>query len=327
MKKWVFLIFIIFIAIIVVIPVAINFMGDKKELEMTHGPEQQIKVLNTSTKKIMKLPLEEYLVGVVAAEMPAAFEVEALKAQAVAARTYAVKRKLLFGSSRHENNEKAEVCTDPTHCQAWCSEEELKRRWGLLKYPLYMYKIKQAVKETEGKVLVYQDKLADPVYHGSCGGVGTEDSEKVWKYNIPYLRGVECRWDDMSNSKLTSSITLGTKEFTKRLGLGDLSEKEIAEIIEKGQYSKGGRLINLIKDQQVIPASIVRNKLNLPSTVVSWQIINGKVLIETKGKGHGVGMCQYGANGMAKEGKKYTEILGHYYKDTKITAMDKIPSQ
>ncbi|NLC07174.1 MAG: SpoIID/LytB domain-containing protein, partial [Syntrophomonadaceae bacterium] len=153
-----------------------------------------VAVLNHQTNTVMNLPLETYLVGVVAAEMPASFEQEALKVQAIVARTYALKRLDMYTASPNPEHPEADVCTDSRHCQAWKSEAELRRQWGLIKFPMYYKKIIAAVESTKNKIITYEDKLIDPVYHSTCGG-RTENSEDVWAKAIPYLRSVPCKWD------------------------------------------------------------------------------------------------------------------------------------
>ncbi|MBQ1935460.1 MAG: SpoIID/LytB domain-containing protein, partial [Clostridia bacterium] len=138
-----------------------------------------ITVYQAETDKTLRMPLEEFLVGVVAAEMPALFETESLKAQAVAARTYAV--------SRLQNGE--ELCTDPTHCQAYADRNTLKERWGA-QFDTYYRRIADAVKATEGEIAVYAGEPIVAVFHAASSG-RTENSEEVWSTDTPYLRSVE----------------------------------------------------------------------------------------------------------------------------------------
>ena len=148
--------------------------------------------------QVVALPLEEYLVGVVAAEMPAEFNPEALKAQAVAARTYT----LLRLSTKNGNNQlpDADLSTDPENFQAWIPVSEMRRRWGVLSFGYYYGKIVAAVRDTAGMVVVYHGQLIDPVYCASCGGLGTENAADVWGNDVPYLKGVACNWDPPSQA-------------------------------------------------------------------------------------------------------------------------------
>ncbi len=283
--------------------------------------EPTVRILNTQTGKIMNLSLEKYLVGVVAAEMPAEFEPEALKAQAVAARTYTVKRMFEFGAKPSDLHKGAEICTDPTHCQAWCDDEELKRRWGRLKYYIYIEKISKAVNFTKGQVITYNKTIIEPVYHGSCGGRGTENSEDVWSVAIPYLRSVDC----VNEYKVTEQVyTLEIKEpsllkVLKAVGLE--STPALAEnksLVLPTKRSPRGRLQEVTILGRRVSGTVLRQTLGLTSTLVKWEASGGKIRFQSIGKGHAVGLCQYGANGMALAGLDCNAIISHYYTGVQI---------
>ncbi len=160
--------------------------------------------LQLQTGQVVTLPLEEYLVGVVAAEMPAEFHPEALKAQAVAARTYTLRRLAGFLRPNAEQGHSlsdTDLSTDPENSQAWIPVSEMRRRWGTLSFGYYYGKIEAAVRDTAGEVVVYRGQLIDPVYHASCGGLGTEDATDVWGHDVPYLKGVACNWDPPSQQQ------------------------------------------------------------------------------------------------------------------------------
>jgi len=274
------------------------------------GPE--IKVFHSKTKEIMTVPLEKYLVGVVAAEMPAEFPPEALKAQVVAARSYALKK--MQGDLKREGHPGAHVCTDHNHCQAWLSVEEMKKRWGR-KAPEYLKKITQAVLDTRGIVLTYQGKLIEPVYHSTSSG-RTENSEDVWQVKIPYLRSTASPWDKYS-PKFRQEISMPLEEVDRKLGTslsavpaGTFSQSSPVQILE---HTHTGRAKAVEIDGRVFSARELREKLGLPSTDFSCRINGGEIIFITRGYGHGVGMSQYGAKGMAEEGYTYEEILKHYY--------------
>ena len=153
--------------------------------------------LQLQSGQVVTLPLDEYLIGVVAAEMPAEFHPEALKAQAVAARTYTLLR---LSTKNRATTSGADLSADPENCQAWIPVSEMRRRWGMLCFGYYYGKIAAAVRDTDGEAIVYQGRLIDPVYSASCGGQGTEDAASVWGYDVPYLKGVPCDWDPLSSS-------------------------------------------------------------------------------------------------------------------------------
>lgn len=269
--------------------------------------------------KIHKIPLEEYLIGVVAAEMPAAFPEEALKAQAVAARTYICKR-LAAGKIENPTHPGADICDDCRHGQAWLAREDLKARWGTLNYYSYYYKIKKAVDDTRGQVLTYRGDMIDPVYHASCGGRGTENSGDVWQTDLPYLRAVPCPYCADPEPVHTARFSLA--EVDQALGTrlaagsnspsrntGSHSGRSLA-VVEK---TAAGRPKLVTDGETLISARVVREKLGLRSADFTWKTEGDFVTFETRGYGHAVGMCQYGARGMAENGYSYQVILGHYY--------------
>lgn len=288
--------------------------------ELADGPK--VKLLNVKTGKVTTLPLEEYLVGVVAAEMPAEFSEEALKAQAVAARTYTVKRMFGYGAKPTDIHPDAEICSEPTHCQAWVDDQEMKSRWGTLKYLLYRNKIIRAVKDTRGQVITYNNAVIEPVYHGSCGGRGTENSEDVWSTAIPYLRSVDCKqeykvWDQVYVVKtdwLQVSAKLEAAGIEPPIGAAPKSEPDL-ETLKK---SAGGRIIQARIFGQVVTGKSLREALGLTSTLIEWQQSGSNLTIKSIGKGHAVGLCQFGANGMALAGKDYKSIIFHYYTGVSI---------
>ncbi len=274
--------------------------------------------------RVVYMQLEDYLVGVVGAEMPAEFPLDALKAQAVAARTYVLKRINL--NEKDVNNRLhagVDVCDDQRHGQAWLSREDLKKRWGALRYYNYYYKIKKAVDETKGQVLTYQGELIEPSYHSSCGG-RTEDAADVWKFQAPYLKSVPCPYDADPDPVQTASFSL--EQVDQALGTSlsvvAVSGQEIStaniKLLEK---TGAGRPKTLQIGNRQFSTVAVREQLGLRSTNFTWNIEGDTVTFTTTGYGHGVGLCQYGAKGMAGHGYDYRVILGHYYSGAEITEM------
>lgn len=296
-------------------------------LLVTEGPDpdkQQgklmVKVLDKQAGKVQNLPIEEYLIGVVAAEMPAAFEMEALKAQAVVARTYTVKRMLAFGAIPNPQHPEAEVCTDPSHCQAWINSDEQKKKWGRVKYYVNIDRIKKAVKLTNRFVVTYKDAFIDPVYHGSCGGKGTENSEDVWTSQVPYLRSVDCASEYKAGQQETRVEVNKNKIIA---ALSDASaipavSQSYGEPIVALKKSSRGRVLEAAVFGKKVTGTELRTILGLGSTFMNWEVKGDKVYFTSTGKGHAVGMCQYGANGIALEEKSYKDIINHYYTDVKI---------
>lgn len=312
MRKFL-LIFFIFIAAGLFF---VRFLGYQESWEGS----PQIRVYISSQRATAVMKVEEYLVGVVAAEMPAGFCEEALKAQVIAARTYALKKANNYSREAMGEHPQAHICSKPEHCQGWLSDGEMRKKWGWLRYQEYRRKIQLAVKETFGQVITYQGKLIDPVYHSTCGGV-TENAGEVWQYQLPYLKSASCTWDKNS-PKYRSNVMISFSELEEKLGqpcqavpVSGLGNQSILQVREK---TSTGRIKSLILGNQLWNATEFRRRLGLNSTSFSWHITEQGIEFTTTGYGHGVGMCQYGANGLAQEGKTAKQILTHYYSGVKI---------
>lgn len=278
-----------------------------------------VRMYRHQTGEIINLSLEDYLIGVVAAEMPANFHSEALKAQAVSARTYVLKR-LLAGGVANTAHPGADACDDPRRGQGWLSREELRERWGIWDYYRNYYKIKRAVVATEGLTLTFEGRLIDPLYHSACGGV-TENSEDVWKFRVPYLRSVICPYcaDPYPGERCGFALeeldqALGTELAVMAAGTG----ADLQPGIEILEYTSTGRLKLLSFNGRELTATAVRDLLNLRSTNFTYAIEAGRITFETSGHGHGVGLCQYGARGLAEAGYSFRDILEHYYTGIKV---------
>ena len=244
--------------------------------------------------KIINLELEEYVLGVVGAEMPASFNIEALKAQAILARTYALKS--------IKNGKKL---TDTVSTQAYKDNSELQKLWKN-DYTKYYEKIKKAVNETKGKVILYNNEYIDAVYHSTSNGK-TENSKNVWKNILPYLVSVDSSWDKNVKSYKKETI-FEINEFCNILKL-DVEEPITYEII----HNETGRVRQITINNKTFSGTEFRNLLKLRSADFEIEINDEKVKVTTYGYGHGVGMSQYGANEMAKQGYSYIQILKHYY--------------
>lgn len=325
MKRLFMMVFIIVILLVFGIPLMVLNGFSETGIKGPEGQEQTVRVLEKAKGKIINMSLEDYLVGVVAAEMPANFNVEALKAQAVAARTYTVKRMFAFGGKPLPEHPNAEICTDPAHCQAWTDSEEQKKRWGTVKYLINIERIKAAVRSTKGIVVTYNSNFIDPVYHGSCGGKGTENSQDVWSHEVPYLLGVSCDSEYRSGEQQTS-IELDKRDFAKALtavnpdirAMPTMGAIGVGDLIKNVQKSPQGRVKEAVIYGQKISGTDLRKALGLTSTMLTMTDKGSKIQITAIGKGHAVGLCQYGANGMALKGKTFQEILLHYYTGVKI---------
>ncbi len=265
-------------------------------------PEAQTVRLLTG-EQIITVPLETYLVGVVAAEMPVSFHVEALKAQAVAARTFAMRQ---MKNSKHED---ADLCDQSSCCQAWFSPEQMQDKLGDSK-TLVEEKAALAVSATAGQVLKYEDKLIDAVYF-SCSGGMTESAAAVWGSDIPYLRQVESPGEENA-PRYQGEVLVPYASFREKLSQSDLSGQPSSWFGEMHRTGSGG--VETIEIGGIVYSGTeIRSLFGLNSTIFDPAVTKDGIVFETKGFGHRVGMSQYGANVMAQNGYTYDEILAHYY--------------
>ncbi|MGB9839742.1 stage II sporulation protein D [Thermovenabulum sp.] len=325
-KDFTFLVLIFFMfAIIVGIPAfAVRSCGVSGERGIT-GPEKKgqvkkegemtIRVFINSKNRIEEMLLDDYVKGVVAAEMPANFNIEALKAQSVAARTYAVKRIIKFGGSGCSLHPGADICDDPTHCQGYITRAEMIKKWGIFAFYHFYSKISQAVNSTKGMVILYNGKPIDPLFHSTSGG-RTENSEDVWGNYIPYLRSVASPGEEES-PKFISVKSIPLSEFIVKLRekwpdvvIDPKNPEKQMEILER---STGGRVKRIRIGNIVAKGSDLRELFELNSANFTWKRERDEIKFTVLGYGHGVGMSQYGANYMAKKGANFIDILKHYY--------------
>jgi stage II sporulation protein D len=279
-----------------------------------------IPVFRTQEQRIIELPIEDYVRGVVAAEMPIEFSLEALKAQALAARTYIVRRMLAEDFSNVPVP--GALVTDTVIHQAYVSEQQLKDRWGR-RYNEYRAKLDKVVQETAGKLLLYQGQPIQAAFFSTSNGF-TENSEEYWKDKVPYLRSVPSPWDQALSPRYESSIVLTTKELSAKLGLSGAVTVSSTSYIRLLGTTSGGRIQQVRIGGKTFTGREVREKLGLPSSHFSWKIQNGRIHFTTYGYGHGVGMSQYGAQGMALEGKTAEEIVTYYYSGIEIGTMSSL---
>lgn len=257
---------------------------------------------------IISIPLEEYIIGVVAGEMPASFEKEALKAQAVASRSYVLKK-----IEQNKNNDFD--ITDDILNQVYIDDNKMKEKWGN-NYEMYLNKITEAVKETEGEYLTYNNEVIEAFFFSTSSGI-TENSEEVFSTALPYLRSVESKWDSEVSPVFNSKNIFTVSEFCTNLSIECNTNLEIKNIL----YNNSGSVKSIEINDKIFSGTDIRQKLGLKSTNFTIEQNGNYVEINTKGYGHGVGMSQYGAQGMAKEGYTYDQILKYYYKDVEISKL------
>lgn len=261
-----------------------------------------------SSGDIENIPLEDYVVGVVSGEMPASFEVEALKAQSVASRTYVLKKILSNKNSDYD-------VVDTVNNQVYLDDDELKVKWGE-NYSKYNKKVRDAVNDTRGEYLEYNGEVITAMYFSTSNGY-TEDSGVAFETSLPYLKSVESKWDEDVSQAFYKSNSISLQEFYEKLGLKYNKELNV-EILEK---SDSNRVVSLKINGVEFKGRDVYTKLGLRSCDFEFVLVGNNVEINTKGYGHGVGLSQYGALGMAKEGYNYKEILEHYYVGAKLVKM------
>ncbi len=265
----------------------------------TGAESLSIKVFNHQTEQFFTIDLEEYIKGVIAAEISPKAPFEALKAQAIAARTYA----LYKGEG---------LTTDFSKDQGFLSTADLRNRWGLVDYLFYRNRIAAAVKDTRGILMVYEGKPIFAAYHANSGGA-TEDSEFVWGEELPYLKSKPSPFD-RENCRWREDARLSHKEVIERLRL-PLDELEDLLIYER---SPSGRVMGVKIGDYILTGREVRDRLQLPSTLFNWSLREDDLFITTLGRGHGVGMSQDGAVFLAEQGYTCFQILSYYYNQIKF---------
>lgn len=266
--------------------------------------------------KVDKLPLEEYLIGVVAAEMPAEFQAEALKAQAVAARTYAAKRLSHVPVPDPGYDVDTTVLT-----QAWLSDKQMRTKWGLVGYWRYRARIAKAVEGTGGQVLVANGEYIDAFFYSSSGRKPTEKSEEVWSEARPYLQNVSS--GEENPERFVKKFTFSVQELAQKLNLSQVPANISSADVKVISRTTAGRVRTLTLLGRPFVATQLRTLLGLASTDIEWSIAPGQITFTTYGNGHAVGMSQYGANDLAQKGQGYEEILAHFYPGTKILTLAK----
>lgn len=275
-----------------------------------------VKLLHKSTNKIEELELDEYLYGVVSSEMPATFEKEALKAQAVVARTYTLYKIINVGSKHKEAN----ICDDSTCCQAWISKKDRLARWDSEKREEYWNKIVSAVNETKGKMITYDGKPINAFFHSNSGGY-TEAPINVWGGSgYPYLQSVQTAGED-AYSQYSSKVTLTKKEFKEKIKKEhsnfeiDFNKEDCIKVIE---YTEGNRVKKIKVGNLELSGVEIRTLCGLRSANFKVTVEKDNIIFEVIGYGHGVGMSQTGADSLAKQGKNYEEIICHFYTGVKV---------
>ncbi len=271
--------------------------------------DTMIRLLDDAAQEWITLPLEEYLVHVVAAEMPASYAPEALRAQAVAARSYTL-YKLQSGH----------LCTSSQHCQAYANEETLRQRWGE-DYDVYLSKVRDAVYSTQGEIMTYDGTPIQALFHAASYGA-TEDVEHVYQQPLPYLRSVSTlESEEDSKRVLTWTLDDFLAAIQKQYPALDIDASQLEKELKILEHYPSGRVASIQVGNLLLTGVDMRRALGLPSSQFTVSIQEDLVTVTCLGYGHGIGMSQQGANLMANQGAGYQTILAHYYSGVTIETM------
>ena len=290
----------------------------KKSNEIIFPLDGKVKLYHREKDTVEEINLEEYIMGVVASEMPASFDEEALKAQAVAARTfYMNKRKNLC---KDADKKDAEIC-DTTHCQVYMSKEDRMNSWSKNQAKNNWSKIEKAVEDTKGQVLTYEGEVLEYPQFFAISSGKTEDAKDVFSSNIPYLKSEESKGEEIA-PKYKTSIDIPINEFINKINKKypkvKVSKDSIKSLIKIKSYTEAGGIKEIQIGEENIKGTEFRQMFALNSTNFTLTFNDNLITVNCIGYGHGVGMSQWGANVMAKNGSKYDEILKHYYNGIEI---------
>ena len=296
---------LLFSLLLILIPyIIISLLVSDKEMKFIFTNNAMVRVKRTSTNQIDTIPLEEYVMGVLAGEVPISFNLEALKAQAVASRSY-----VMYQMIKNKDNDYDVV--DTTLNQVYLDDNHLKQVWGN-NYDEYKEKIKDAVSKTAYQYITYNGELAEALFFSTSSGY-TENSEDVFISNVPYLRSVASPYDAISPA-FNNVVDFTYDVFCNLLGIKYTTDINVNILSQ----TPNGRINSIKINEKTFSGSDVASLLGLKSSNFSITFADNKIYITTKGFGHGVGMSQYGAEGMAEQGFTYDQILKHYYTGVEI---------
>ena len=297
----------------------------EQEVETTIYDYQKyktIKLFHSGSGQIEELPIDEYLYGVVSSEMPANYEAEALKAQAIVARTYTIYQ-IMNNSGKHPG---ADICDNSSCCQAWISKDERLSKWAPEEAESNWNKIVDAVNSTSGKIITYQNKPINAFFHSNSGGK-TESSLNIWGgIDYPYLKSVETAGEEgytqySSEAKFTKEELLNKLKEKYQDCEIDYSQENCIQILE---YTTSGRVKTIKFGNKEIAGTEARTILGLRSTNFTFTISGDEIIFSVIGYGHGVGMSQTGADALAKSGSNCEEIIKHFYTDVEIVEVNSL---
>ena len=293
---------------------------ENKEVNYDYSKYGTITLLHKKTGQTEQVNIDEYLCNVVSAEMPASYEIEALKAQAIVARTYTIFKIL---NKKHDNTD---ICDDSTCCQAWISKEDRFAKWEENQRESNWQKICDAVNNTKGKIITYNNTPINAFFHSNSGGK-TEIPVNVWGgTGYPYLQSVETSGED-GYTQYASEVILSQEDLINKLKQKysdisiDFSNQDDLKILE---YTEGGRVKTVKFGNHEISGVETRTLLGLRSANFEIMKEANNIKFSVKGYGHGVGMSQTGADSLAKQGKVAEEIVCHFYTGVEIKDVNEL---
>ncbi len=313
MKTYLTLAFILFLMLIFFPFIALlcgsSADGTAEPTAEENKPET-VSVFSASTGKITEMATEDYVFGAVCAEMPASYHKEALKAQAVASYTY---MKWIKENSDNPSSFGADITDSPATHQAFCTDEELREKWGT-SYDIYYKKVKDAVDSVLFEYLSYENETAMTVFHAISPG-DTHSSEEVWNSTVPYLKAVTAPGDKLSPD-FTKTVTLTKAEFVSAFEGAEENDSEM--IFKSATKDKNGYTNKLSFTDKALSETDIRSAFSLPSPYFKLQEDGDSFVFTVYGRGHGIGMSQYSADYMARQGNTYEEILSYFYSGTDL---------
>lgn len=283
-----------------------------------------VSVFVTEDQKVETVPLEQYVYRVALAEIPLSFSEEAVKAQMLAIRTYIVHRMQNKDNLLKDDLSDAKYwVTDTTTHQVYLSEQQLQSLEDNPQYKEQLHRFKQALLSTTGQIIVYKEQPIEAVFFSTSNGY-TEDAQSYWGYEVEYLQSVDSQWDKQLSPSFKQSITYSYEQLYERLGISN--ENNDKPKLTKASYTNSKRLASVTINGTTFTGKQIREKLELPSTHMDWVLDNeqARITFHTLGYGHGVGLSQWGANGMAQEGFLAEDIIKHYYKGVSIVQASKL---
>lgn len=300
-----------------------NKKNNSKAKETTVQKDTEyFSVLDAESGQVLEVPVRDYIIGAVCAEMPASFHKEALKAQAVASHTYALYQKDVSSRTKDDSLKGADFSNDCSKYQAYFTEDEIRKYYGD-SFDTYYAKVAEAVDEAADKILVYDSEPIVAAFHSMSSGT-TESAANIWGRDIAYLVPQESS-SDKDAPGYTEQYTFSADELRSRLETeyDDIEfEDDLSEWFDENKVSSSGTVLELKAGNKIIEGMKFRELLSIRSAAFDIEYDGeSKFCITTRGFGHGVGMSQYGANSMAESGKTYDEILMHYYENAELISV------